>query len=248
MYDYYLGGVHNFPADQNAARAIIEQYPFVQATARANRAFVVRAVRHLAQSGIRQFLDIGAGLPAVDSIHSIARKINADTRVVYVDIDPTAVADALEMLEGDERALAIRGDVRDAAGILGHRDVRRMLDFDQPVGLLLAAVLHFVPDHAEGNAAVATFTAALAPGSALVVSHSATESFLFSDAQEDVYRQRTATPGTLRSRSQIEQLFSGLELLEPGVVWAQEWRPDPDAPDHDATQPGGFWAGVATKP
>jgi trans-aconitate methyltransferase len=152
------------------------------------------------------------------------------------------------MLEGDEQAVAIRGDVREPAEILAHREVRRMLDFEQPVGLLLAAVLHFVPDHQQGDAAVAALTAALAPGSALVVSHSATESFKFSSAQEDVYRQRTTTPGTLRSRSEIEGLFTGLELLAPGVVWAQEWRPDPDAPGHDATRPGGFWAAVGSKP
>src|SRR6266536_4281960 len=139
IYDYYLGGVHNFPADREAARQVIAMYPFIPAAARANRAFLGRAVRFLADAGIRQFLDIGSGIPTGGNVHEIAQGIAPDARVVYVDIDPVAVAESLEILEGNERATAIRANLCSPQVILGHPDVRRLLDLKQPVGLLLVA-------------------------------------------------------------------------------------------------------------
>ncbi|MFI6072344.1 SAM-dependent methyltransferase [Actinoplanes sp. NPDC051343] len=248
MYDYYLGGVHNFPADREAADAVIERFPFIPGAARANRAFVVNAVRHLSESGIRQFLDIGSGIPTVDNVHSIARRIHPETRVAYVDIDPVAVAESMEILEGDDCALAVRGDVQQPRAVVGHTEVRRLLDFDQPIGVILAAVLHFVPEHRVADDAVTELIGSVAAGSHFVVSHSAAESFRLFTATEDVYQRRTSTPGTVRTRAEVERLFTGLELLDPGVVWAQEWRPGAVTQRVDNPGAGGIWVGVGRKP
>ena len=248
MYDYYLGGVHNFPADREAADAVIERFPFIPGAARANRAFVVNAVRHLSESGVRQFLDIGSGIPTVDNVHSIARRIHPETRVAYVDIDPVAVAESMEILDGDDRAVAVRGDVQQPRAVVGHTEVRRLLDFDEPIGVILAAVLHFVPEHRVADDAVTELIGSVAAGSHFVVSHSAAESFRLFTATEDVYRRRTSTPGTVRTRAEVERLFTGLELLDPGVVWAQEWRPGAVTQRVDNPGAGGIWVGVGRKP
>jgi hypothetical protein len=250
MYDYYLGGIHNFDADRAAAEAVIGQYPFIRDAARANRAFVVNAVRHVAGAGVRQFLDLGSGIPTVDNVHAVARRVHPDARVAYVDIDPDAVAESMEILHGDAHAVAVRCDVQDASAVLGHPEVRRILDFGEPIGLLLAAVLHFVPDHEAADRAVAQYVAALPVGSFVVVSHSAAESFVLVDQGapgENVYQRRTSTPGTVRTREQVERLFAGLELVEPGVVWAQQWQPGAEVVDRTPQGLGGIWAGVARK-
>lgn len=247
MYDYYLGGVHNFRADREAADAVVERYPFIPEAARANRAFVVNAVRHLAESGIRQFLDIGSGIPTVDNVHSVARRIQPEARVAYVDIDPVAVAESMEILDGDALAVAVRGDVMQPEAVVGHTEVRRLLDFDQPIGVILAAVLHFVPEHRVADEAAATLIGSVAPGSHFVISHSATESFRLFTPPEDVYRLRTSTPGTVRTRAEVERLFTGLELVDPGIVWAQEWRPGTVVERVESPRAGGVWAGVGRK-
>jgi hypothetical protein len=248
MYDYYLGGVHNFLADRTAADAVIERFPFIPEAARANRAFVVNAVRHLSESGIRQFLDIGSGIPTVDNVHSVARRVHPDARVAYVDIDPVAVAESMDILEGDGLAVALRGDVQQPKAVVDHAEVRRLLDFDEPIGVILAAVLHFVPEHQAADEAVAELIGSVAAGSQFVMSHSATESFALFTATEDVYQRRTSTPGTVRTRTEFERLFTGLELLDPGVVWAQEWRPGAVIERVESARAGGIWAGVGRKP
>jgi S-adenosyl methyltransferase len=248
MYDYFLGGAHNFPADREAADAVIERFPFIPEAARANRAFVVNAVRHLSESGIRQFLDIGSGIPTVDNVHSIARRIHPDARVAYVDLDPVAVAESMEILDGDGRAVAVRGDVQQPQAIVQHAEVRRLLDFDEPIGVILAAVLHFVPEHPVADEAVTNLIGSVASGSRFVISHTATESFALFTATEDVYQRRTSTPGTVRTRAEVERLFTGLELLEPGVVWAQEWRPGAVVERVESARAGGIWVGVGRKP
>jgi SAM-dependent methyltransferase len=252
IYDYCLGGIHNFPADQEVARKLIAQFPFIPATARANRAFMGRAVRHLAEAGLGQFLDIGSGIPTEGNVHEIAQAIAPDSHVVYVDIDPIAVAESLEILDGNERATAIRADLRSPQTILDHPGVRRLLAFDQPIVLLIASVLHFVPDDSQAYDAVAELVAALAPGSYLVVSHAARESFPISEEQAkaaELYQERTATPGVSRTRSQTRQFFTRLELLDPGVVWTNQWRPHPDEPVKASDEPhhSGEWAGVGRK-
>jgi SAM-dependent methyltransferase len=245
IYDYYLGGIHHFPADQQAAQMLASQFPCIGAVARANRAFMRRAVHYVVDAGVRQFLDIGSGIPTAGNVHEIAQDVAPDTRVVYVDIDPMAVAESLEILEGNKLATAIRADLRRPQAILDHPNLRRLLDFRQPVGLLLVGVLHFVPDDTEANDAVAQLVAALAPGSYVVVCHAAAEAFdrLFEESKEktDVYRQQTSTPGTSRTRARVERFFTGLEMVDPGVVQVCDWRPGPD------DREGGSWVGVGRK-
>jgi hypothetical protein len=261
IYDYILGGIHNFPADQEAARELIRQFPFVPAASRANRAFLGRAVRTLAAAGVRQFLDIGSGIPTVGNVHEIAQEVAPDARVAYVDLDPVAVAESLELLEGNDQTLAVRGDLRDPQSILDHPAVGRLLDLDEPVGLLVVAVLHFVPDPSQAYGAVGKLVGALAPGSHLVVSHAAAETYLpetehsHITASTDelkvadrIYTGKTTTPGMLRTRAEVTGFFDGLDLLDPGVVWLQEWRPDESTELADDPRANGSWAGVARKP
>jgi hypothetical protein len=233
IYDYHLGGTHNFPADRAAAQAVTERFPQTPAVARAARAFLRRSVRFLADSGMRQYLDIGSGIPTVGNVHEIAQGVAPESRVVYVDIDPVAVSESLELLEGNPNATAIRADVRTPGAVLGHPEVRRLLDFDQPMVVLLCAVLHFVSDDALAKAAVAELMDAVPSGSYLVVSHAGTEDPDHEEGVElikDVYKRQTATPFTPRTRAGVTQFFDGLELVEPGVVWSPLWRPAPDDP------------------
>ncbi len=253
MYDYYLGGVHNFPADREAAKQIVAAFPDVLEAARANRAFLRRAVAHLAEIGVTQFLDLGSGIPTQGNVHEIAQRVRPGARVVYVDIDPVAVAESQELLEGNPDAAAMRGDLREPKSILNHPTVTGLLDLDQPVALLLFAVLHFVPDDTEAYALVADLVADVPAGSYLAISHVASElmSRVQSDQSEDPYKTRTATPVKLRSQAEIERFFTraGLELIEPGVVWLSEWRPVPGETDPLAGQPyrSSAWAGVGRK-
>ena len=250
IYDYVLGGVHNFPADRAAAERLIAEQPLLPLMARVQRAFVRRAVRHLAKAGVRQFLDLGSGMPTEGNVHEIAQQVAPDARVVYVDIDPVAVSESLEILEGNDRATAVYGDMRQPQAILDHPQVRNLIDFNQPTGLLMASVLHFVPDDAAAYNLVEHLLAALAPGSYLAVSHGASESFTSTsttlDAVQDVYKQQTATPLGLRTRAEVARFFTGTELVEPGVVWLPEWRPAPDDPTDFADDPqlSWVWAGV----
>jgi hypothetical protein len=252
MYDYYLGGIHNFPADREAAERVMETFPTFPLIARANRAFLGRAVRYLVDAGIRQFLDIGSGIPTEGNVHEIAQQNAPDARVVYVDTDPVAVAESLELLERNELATALRGDLRNPRAILNHPRLAKLLDFDQPVGLLLAAVLHFLADDAEAYDCVAQLVDALPKGSYLVISAAAAESFAPTGTQTqaviDVYRQRTTTSAASRTRDEIMRFFGDLELVEPGLVWLHQW-PDPGAPSEFDDDPArsGEWAGVAVK-
>lgn len=254
IYDFVLGGTHNFPADQEAARQAIAQFPLIPARARANRALLRRMVRHLADAGIRQFLDVGSGMPTQGNVHEIVQAIDPDARVVYVDIDPVAVAESLDILAGNENAIALNGDLRRPQAILDHPDVRSLLDFDQPVAVLLVAVLHFVPDDAEAQQAVAHLVRTLAPGSYLAISHSSAEGFGLGSTSpnsievgKQIYRQQTATPITVRTREQVARFFDDTDLVEPGLVWMTQWRPDPgELSEFDDDPPRcGQWAGVA---
>jgi hypothetical protein len=253
IYDYFLGGIHNFRADQEAARKVIELFPDVPAGARANRAFLGRAVRLLAEAGVRQFLDIGSGIPTEGNVHEIAQAVAPDARVVYVDIDPVAVAESLEILDGNSGATAILSNAREPQSILTHPAVRELLDPGQPTGLLLAALLHFIPADEEAYALVTQLLDALAPGSYLVVSHGAAESFGPTDTKltiaQDLYRRQTTTTSRLRTQAETERFFAGLELVDPGVVWISAWRPDPGKPDPFAAHPerSSGWAGVGRK-
>lgn len=249
IYDYFLGGTHNFPADRQAAQILLQAAPILPAIARVNRAFLRRAVRFLADSGVRQFLDIGSGIPTVGNVHEVA----PDARVVYVDIDPVAVAEGLEILEGHDGATAIGGDLRSARTILDHPEVRRLISFDEPVGLLLLSMLHFLDDESVYGP-VEQLVSALPAGSYLVVSHAApAEQDIVESSMETattVYRSSTSTTLNVRNRAGVERFFAGLDLVEPGLVWVPQWRPAPDDPADfaDDASHSAVLAGVARRP
>jgi hypothetical protein len=250
MYDYYLGGYHNFAIDRETAEQAIRIYPEFPLIMRANRAFLRRAVTFLAQQGIDQFLDIGSGIPTVGSVHEVAQRVNPAARVVYVDIDPIAVAHSDGILAGNPHATAVGADARHPEQLLGHPDIRHRLNFDRPLAVLLVFVLHFIGDDATVAHSITTLREALAPGSYLVLSHGTAEN-LPPEQLEQLVRlyERSTSPWSSRSRHQVEQLFRGLEMVEPGVVWTPIWRPESphdlyvDHPERSAS-----YAGVGRKP
>jgi len=227
MYDYYLGGKDNFAADREAAEKIIEILPNVRDVARENREFLVRAVTYLSGQGIRQFLDVGAGLPTQRNVHQVAQELVPDSRVVYVDNDPIVLTHARALLSENAHVIAVDADMRKPQALLDHPDVRGHLDFSQPVAILLLGVLHFVPNDDEAADIAATFRTALGPGGYLVVSHGSIGAL--SEDQEREGRQvfsRTSAPGAAsRTPAQVAAFFEGLDLVDPGVVALQDWRP-----------------------
>ena len=247
IYDYQLGGSHNFAADRQVAEQMAMLYPQVTQIAQANRAFLRRAVEHLVGAGVRQFLDIGSGIPTVGHVHEIAQHTAPDARVVYVDIDPVAVAHSHEILAGNERTAAVQADVRDPERIVTAPEVRALLDFDQPVAVLVLALFHFIPDAQDPAAILDALTAPLAPGSYLVMSH-ATEDEQGDTTQGRELYKRSGIELTLRSRPQVEALFAGFDLVDPGVVWLPQWRPESPGDlfcDSPASSAG--YAGVGRK-
>ena len=244
IYDYWLGGHNNFAADRIAALKVTEQAPEVPFLAKENRKFLGRAVRFLAgECGIRQFLDLGTGLPTKGNVHQVAQAIAPDARVVYVDNDPMVLAHSRALKTGEGTAV-IRADLRDPATILGHPDTRRLIDFSQPLAVLFAAVLHFVADP-DAGAAVARFTGATAAGSYLVLSHVTSDPDQQAAAVGTAVYASTANPVRLRTREEILAFFDGLEVLEPGLVPVPQWRPDEPGP----ADAGKAWilGGVAQK-
>lgn len=246
MYDYFLGGKDHYEVDQEAAERFIQAAPEVRLAVRANRRFMHRAVRHVvAEGGVRQILDIGTGLPTEPNVHQIARAIAPDTRVAYVDNDPIVSTHSRSLLDDDEHTSVVLADLRDPRAVLDHPDVRRVIDFDEPVALLLVAVLHFVTDEEDPDGVVATLLEALPTGSHLVLSHATVD--IHDDAREDavnVYRNATATMNP-RSRARVLSFFGDLTLTEPGLVLVPDWRPDEPEP-HDAP-PIGIYGGVGRK-
>lgn len=226
MYDYYLGGSHNFAADRAAAEQAMALWPDLPLIMQANRAFLRRAVQFLVGQGIDQFLDIGSGIPTVGNVHEVAQRANPAAHVVYVDVDPVAVAHGRAILAGNERAAAISGDARRPAEILGQPDVRRLLDPRRPLGLLLVAVLHFIPDIDEITRLVGEFRAALAPGSFVAISHASHEGRPRESREHEALYRRTPMPMTMRSHAEIAACFDGFDLVAPGLVYLPLWRPE----------------------
>jgi hypothetical protein len=244
IYDYWLGGCHNFGIDREMARQVTALVPDTALIMQANRAFLHRAVRYLVDAGIRQFLDVGSGIPTLGNVHEVAQRATPDARVVYVDIDPVAVAHSRHILAGNKLTAVIQEDLRRPEQILAHLDVRGLLDFDQPVALLLLAVLHFISDDDDPVGPVARLSEALAPGSYLTLSHGTADSLPEGASKRWVELfKRTPTPGTPRSRGEVERFFTGFDLIEPGLVWAPQWRPEHpdevgDHPERSATYVG----------
>jgi S-adenosyl methyltransferase len=247
IYDYWLGGKDNFAADREAAEQAIAANPGIVADVRANRAFLARAVRFLAlEAAIRQFLDIGTGLPTASNTHQVAQEAAPSSRIVYVDNDPVVLTHANALLTSTpEGATAyLNHDLRDAGPILD--DASATLDLSQPVAVMLLIVLHLIPDDEQPHLIVTRLMDRLAPGSYLVISHPASD--IRPAAMAEMARRVNArlgpAKGTMRDRAQIARFFDGLTLLEPGVVQPQHWRPYGALSPAEVTA----WCGVARKP
>jgi S-adenosyl methyltransferase len=226
IYDYWLGGSHNFAVDREVAEQTVRLMPDLPAVFRSNRAFLRRVVRHLVAAGVRQFLDLGSGIPTVGNVHEVAQRAAPDSRVVYVDIDPVAVAHSRALLAGNPLAGVVRADMTSPAEVLADPELRRVFDPDRPVAVLMVAVLHFIAD--DPTPIVTGYRDAMVPGSYLALSHGSHdggEADRF-DSVLDVYK-RTETPLTLRSSAQIAAFFDGFDLIAPGLVRTPLWRPDP---------------------
>jgi hypothetical protein len=245
VYDYLLGGYHNFEVDRKVAHRLLEAYPEARLGAAANRAFLRRAVHFLIGQGVEQILDLGSGIPTVGNVHEVAEAVNPAVRVVYVDIDPIAVAHSRAMLEDHPRATAIRADVREPEMILDHPEVRSLLDFDRPLGLLLVTILHYVVDDTKALELMRTFYDFMVPGSYCVIAHSCGEP-QGKLRMREVFSRVTSTKA--RTRAQILQLFDGFELVEPGLVQTPLWRPEgPDDIFLDQPEKALTLAGAALK-
>ena len=245
-YDYMLGGKDNFAADRAAVDAWLEIDPEVLFTARANRAFLGRAVRYLAaEAGIRQFLDIGTGIPTAGNTHQVAQAVAPESRIVYADYDPVVLAHARALLSSSEAGATeyIDADLRDTSTILAQAG--RLLDFTKPVAITLLTILHAIPDSDDPHAIVAKLLDAVPAGSFLVVTHWGAD-FLSQEKRDGLIgvTQRMQQPLTPRSREQVARFLTGTDLVEPGLVRVEEWRPEPAADD---TARSSLWCAVGRK-
>ncbi|MBH0776926.1 SAM-dependent methyltransferase [Nocardia bovistercoris] len=247
VYDYFVGGMHNFEIDRQLAEQIAAFTPNIAETMRANRELLRRCVRYLVAAGIDQFLDIGSGIPTVGNVHEVAQAGNPGARVAYVDIDPVAVAHSAAILDGDPNTTVIQADAADPASILAHPRVTDLLDFQRPIAVLLLGVLHFVPDAADPAGCVARLRDAVAPGSYLAITHATSDGQPAEVLEAQKLSGRTATEIVLRTRNQVESYFDGWSLVDPGLVHLPLWRPD--NPDDIPENPweSGAYGGVARK-
>jgi SAM-dependent methyltransferase len=242
VYNYWLGGNDNFAPDREAAGQVIAAYPAILASVRAQREFLGRAVHYLAaEAGIRQFLDIGTGLPSADNTHEVAQRAVPEARIVYVDNDPIVLAHARALLTSSPAGLTayIDADLRDTSTIL--QKAAEVLDFDQPVAVMLVGVLHCVPDAEDPAEIVRRLLAAVAPGSYLVVAHPASDIHTTQIGDAAAQLNRVMDDGvTLRSREEVSRFLAGVDLVDPGLVQLHRWRPGPDGPvpDHELANYG----------
>lgn len=229
MYDYALGGKDNFAADREVAEQVWRLHAAGPRPALENRGFLRRAVRFLTTAGIRQFLDLGSGLPTQGNVHEVAQSIAPDARAVYVDYDPVAVAHGRALLSGSGATAVIHQDIREPEAILEHPDVTRLLDFSEPVAILMLAVLHVVTDDDDPVGLVGRYRSALVPGSFLAISHltcTGQPAESLGGVREVFREEKVREPIAYRSRAEISRFFEGVDLVEPGLVTAPDWRPD----------------------
>ena len=249
VYDYWLGGKDNYAADRAAGDETLKSYPDMLSSVRANRAFLRRAVRYLAaEEGIRQFLDIGTGLPSADNTHEVAQAVAPQSRVVYVDNDPVVLAHARALLTSGPEGVTgyLDADARDVDTILAQAGA--LLDFSQPIGVMLVAVLQFIEDKDDPYRIAARLIEAVPPGSFVVISHPPNDMQRLAPGLAEALAklsQIMVQRVTPRSREQVTKFFDGLDLIEPGVVPIQQWRPDSDT---EAAARAGMWGGVGRKP
>jgi hypothetical protein len=258
MYDYFLGGKTNYTVDREAAQRAAGAWPSMPVAARANRAYMHRAVHELARAGFRQFLDIGTGIPTRPNLHDVVQHVAPDARVVYTDNDPIVLTHARALMQGSPagRTAYVEADATDPEAILGSAEVAETLDLTQPVALSLHALCHFLPDDRDPYGLVARLLKALPAGSALSFSHATGDLDPVGVAKlVDSYRA-SGVPLQVRSKDEVARFFDGLRLLEPGVVHPHRWRPDVQVPavDEAPVEDGAsdvdvsMWAGVALKP
>ena len=232
MYDYFLGGSHNFAADRALAEQALKAFPDAPHIVRANRAFLWRAVTFLCEQGIDQFLDLGSGIPTAGNVHEASHALNPEARTVYVDSDPVAVAHSEALLADVPYASVLHADLRDPQAVLGDPVVNGALDFDRPIAVLLVSVLPFVPDVDDPAGIVAAYRDATVPGSYLVISHGTNDYQPEATREVENVYTRASQPGTFRSREQVLDLMPGYDLVPPGLVDAILWHPgDSEAPD-----------------
>jgi len=249
VYDYMLGSYHNFEIDRQVGQKLLELYPDSRLAAQALRACLRRMVNFLVEQGIDQFLDIGSGIPTVGNVHSVAQKGNPAARVVYVDIDPIAVAHSTAMLKDNPNATAICGDAHYPDQILNHAEVKSLLDFSRPAAVLFLGLLQYIVDDEQAHNTVRTFRDTLVPGSYIAISHG-TRDNAPPEQTEQVERlsRLTPTPSKYRTLFEIQQFFEGLEVVEPGLVYTPLWRPEgPDDVFLDQPERAMMWSGVGRK-
>ncbi|MFC0435624.1 SAM-dependent methyltransferase [Kutzneria buriramensis] len=247
-YDALLGGAHNFEADREFARKAEQVFPGVAASCQANRAFLRRSVCFLVRNGVRQFLDIGSGIPTVGNVHEIAQAADPTCRVAYVDNEDVAVQHSKLILQDNAGATVVRADVRTPGDILDAPEIRRLLDFDRPVAVLMLALLHFIPDSDDPAGLVGHYRKALPPGSYLAITHATGDSRPTEMRALEKLYATSSNPAVARTTEWITSLFDGLELVEPGTTYVPEWQPDtsldvPSHPEHYI-----FFGGLARKP
>ncbi len=247
VYDALLGGTQNFQVDRDLAHTLEAVDPMVRAAARANRAFLARAVRFLLKAGVRQFLDLGSGIPTMGNVHEIAQAIAPTARVVYVDSDPVAAAHSKALLLGNPNAASLQADLREPAAILRAPVVRDLIDFDEPVAVLLVTILHFIPEAADPVGITSTLRDALPVGGYLAISHLTHERNEQSVLPMAKAVSKAAVEVVPRSRAQILRFFKGFTLVDPGLVYLPLWRPEPgeEVPEHPERYLG--LAGVGAK-
>ncbi|WP_323748162.1 SAM-dependent methyltransferase [Catenulispora rubra] len=228
IYDCLLGGKDHFEVDRQAAEVVLKALPGAREMVRENRAFLGRAVRHLAEAGITQFLDIGTGIPGPGNTGDVARSVRPDARVVYVDYDPVVAVHSRALLAGADPELTaiVVADVRNPKSILDSPAVGEVLDFDKPIAVLMVALLHFIKPEEDAHGIVATFRDALPPGSAVVISHGTDGGDPETSAEARKGWDNATSQFTVRDRDDITALFDGFELVEPGVVNVPLWRPE----------------------
>lgn len=246
IYDYYLGGTHNFAADREVGDRVIAAMPEAPAAARANRAFLARAVRVVTAEGVDQFIDLGSGIPTQGPLHELARRGQPQARVVYVDIDPIAIIHSRTIIGDDPHTAVVKADLHEADTILDHPAVRHLIDFTRPVCLVMLAVLHFAPDTPALRAALRRYHDAVPAGSYLILCHGTGEARPEQIGRVSALYTRTSAPLVLRDRTQLAELLAGWDFLPPGIVDGPTWRPDPDDPV--VPNPGyyAFLAGLAS--
>ena len=247
IYDYLLGGGHNFAHDRELAERFLKAQPNAREIARLNRAFLRRVVLFMVESGVRQFLDLGSGIPTVGNVHEVAQKAEPEARVVYVDYEDVAVAHSELMLEGNDRAGIVQADLTHPGDVLDHPVTRTLLDFSAPVGLLMVGVFHFVAPGKDPRGIVAAYRDAIAPGSYLGFSQFTADMMPAEMAKVVEVMSHSRDPMYPRSHAEITDLFDGFDIAEPGIVATSVWRPESPTDTSDDPGRAGIYAGAGRK-